>query len=313
MNVLKKNKLIFSNYIKENGLKVNYLDIGARGDIQSPWDLFEKESLNVIGFEPDPVEAERLKQVYPNRTYYSNAVWGSNSTRIFNSCECGPTSSMYPPNISIKEKYEEKHWKGRSVANEIEVKCTTLDDVIKKQDIPDFIKIDTQGAEYEILLGAEKLLTENAPLVLAETWCEEVYHGAPLSHDVMKLMYDLGYQVFDYNLAAAWKLANKNNIYIESKRRVIGFDFLFIKSPPNIGEIGCEKFIKLLGLCELFGFRDYSLYLLENAGILDQNDTILIRSILLANNNKEKSYIHKINNFILRKLRLKRDIYPKLH
>ena len=64
--LLKRNKLIFTDSIKKNNIKFNYIDVGARGDISSPWKELEKDTL-IVGFEPDIIEAKRLNNIFKSR------------------------------------------------------------------------------------------------------------------------------------------------------------------------------------------------------------------------------------------------------
>ena len=141
--------------------------------------IFAPASINVIGFEPDPTEHAHLLKAYPQRSYYPSAVWGETAVRPFYLCEWESTSSMYPPAEESNRAYKSDHWAGRVPVKTFQVECVPLDKILLSCDTPDFIKIDTQGAELEILRGGEEILRQAAPLVLAETWCAEVYTGAP--------------------------------------------------------------------------------------------------------------------------------------
>jgi FkbM family methyltransferase len=74
----------------------------------------------------------------------------------------------------------------------------TLDDVVEEREwpSPDFIKLDTQGYEIEILKGGSKAM-HSAEVVLMEVSFLEIYKGAPLFIDVIKHMSDWGFQVYD--------------------------------------------------------------------------------------------------------------------
>jgi FkbM family methyltransferase len=48
------------------------------------------------------------------------------------------------------------------------VSCTTLDDFVKENPKPDFVKIDVEGAESEVLKGAETLFCTARPLLVCE-------------------------------------------------------------------------------------------------------------------------------------------------
>ena len=61
---------------------------------------------------------------------------------------------------------------------------------------PDFIKIDTQGYELEILKGGEKTLAA-AKVVLLEVSFLDIYIDAPLVADVLNYMNERGFVVYD--------------------------------------------------------------------------------------------------------------------
>jgi FkbM family methyltransferase len=50
----------------------------------------------------------------------------------------------------------------------IQVPCTTLDDFAREHIVPDTIKIDVEGAESNVLAGAEKLFTHYRPHLICE-------------------------------------------------------------------------------------------------------------------------------------------------
>lgn len=309
---MKEHKLIFSPWFRQYGGIINYLDVGARGDVSEPWSLFAPEAIKVIGFEPDPDECERLSALYPGRAYYPNALWSEKSTRPFYLCEWPSTSSMYPPAEEANEQYRSTHWTGRVPAKTLSVDCMPLDDVLSKDDAPDFIKIDTQGAELEILRGAEQVLKDGSPLVLAETWCTEVYKGAPLTHDVMQYMFSLGYQVFDVNVAAAWQHQTKSLPQTRCKAKTVGFDLLFVKKKEFYKPLSVSQALKFAALCELYGFRDFAVAILEEAG---PKTPLVSQAIgeMCENERCEGSFSNKLRAIVLKVLRRKSVVWPQLH
>jgi FkbM family methyltransferase len=57
----------------------------------------------------------------------------------------------------------------RPTANHVEVDLIALDDYVRRTDArPDLIKIDVEGHEYEVLVGARRLLETLRPTVIAE-------------------------------------------------------------------------------------------------------------------------------------------------
>ena len=61
----------------------------------------------------------------------------------------------------------------------IKVDATTLDDFVYKQGFPSpkFLKIDVEGAEDRVLFGADRLLREARPIILAEVREGEIYEN----------------------------------------------------------------------------------------------------------------------------------------
>jgi hypothetical protein len=219
---------------------------------------------------------------------------------------------MYPPNQQLNKQYDPNHWLGRVVRKQLHVDCVAMDSILEPEDTPDFIKIDTQGAELEILKGARNLLQRSAPLVLAETWCAEIYSGMPLTHDVMAFMHDLGYQVFDLNVAAAWQHDNAHLKQAHCKAKTIGFDLLFVKRLELLSFQTVNDVLKFAGLCELFGFRDYAVAALERA---DCNAELVREAIevMLDNNRWEGSFARRLQTLVNRVLKHNSRLWPPLH
>lgn len=259
--IFKKNKVIFGDYVKNNDLVFNYIDVGARGDISSPWLELEKHS-RIIGFEPDADEAKHLNKLFKNRKYFDIALWSEKTSKAVYINEWESTSSMYKPNIDFIRNFQPKHWEGRIIKSSSEVECETMDNILLKEElIPDFIKIDTQGSEYDILKGAKQILSQYAPLVTCETWCAEVYKDAPKMHKIISLMDSLGYQVFHMELAAAWHHGKKPS---NCKRKSIGYEILFVKiSQLNYLYNNRKAMMKFILLLELYGYRDFACFILD--------------------------------------------------
>jgi methyltransferase FkbM-like protein len=64
-----------------------------------------------------------------------------------------------------------------------------LDEVASQHFVPSFLKVDVDGAELEVLHGAERLLHEHRPAVVLET------HASGLEEACGILLRDAGYHV----------------------------------------------------------------------------------------------------------------------
>jgi FkbM family methyltransferase len=74
---------------------------------------------------------------------------------------------------------------------EIEVRLRTIDALVLEGTIPppDIVKIDVEGAEYDVLAGAADTLRRWQPTVLLEA------HSAPLEEECARALRDLAYRV----------------------------------------------------------------------------------------------------------------------
>lgn len=87
---------------------------------------------------------------------------------------------------------------GNSATHSTAMQMTTLDAVTIGTGFerPDFLKLDVQGYELEVLKGAERLL-ESVEAVMMEVNLIAVYEGAPLVHEVVSYMAARGFRVYD--------------------------------------------------------------------------------------------------------------------
>jgi len=114
-----------------------------------------------------------------------------NEERIFYEAKlpCTTGDSYYLENTSAYSK-----------ENRTEKKLTTktLDSLIEelKWPTPDFIKIDTQGSEIDILKGASKTL-DNCTFVLIEIKIQNYNKNSPDFFESMNYMYSKGFKIYD--------------------------------------------------------------------------------------------------------------------
>ena len=104
------------------------------------------------------------------------------------------------------------------------VKMKTLASVVEANKLPqpDLVKVDVQGAELAILQGSKELI-QSAEAVILETKILEYNLGAPLGHELIAYMSELGYRILDILELHYLQTGELNEV-----------DYLFVKSNSRL-------------------------------------------------------------------------------
>jgi FkbM family methyltransferase len=165
---------LFTKWIVDNRLleeAFTVIDVGCQGGPHLRWKVLE-EFIDFHGFDPIPEVIESLQAEYQNVSnyhFYSMALGNEDGQRAFYVKSDSFSSSFYaPPNAAPLADLE-----GDDVqrgARTVEIR--KLDTLGSNSFIPlaDYIKMDCEGFESEILLGASDYLATSAPVcVTTET------------------------------------------------------------------------------------------------------------------------------------------------
>jgi len=114
--------------------------------------------------------------------------------------------------------YQEGHYEQKLLP------MTTLDNIVKQYDLPlpDFIKMDVQGAEKLIILGGSQTIT-HAEAILLEVATIEYNKNAPLVFEIMCLMDQFGYCMLDIL-----------ELHYLPTQELIEIDILFVKKDSSL-------------------------------------------------------------------------------
>ena len=212
--------------------KLIVLDIGSRGSTPKEFKILSKyvnDGLQIHTFDLDP-QSELLENAVFQYVNHKCGLWSSKKTLDFYITSQPSMSSCYRPNPKIK-KFEKKHYDKRLTWKKFSIdKVSTLDEEFSPGESIDFIKCDTQGAEYEISLGGVKLLKESCPIVALETWSEEVYESVPLDFEIMKFYHEIGYALFHKDPAGGYWKFDSEGKFGRSQGKFTGDNLLFMPS-----------------------------------------------------------------------------------
>ena len=224
-------RAIFSNAKIFDNTKLSFLDVGARGDLPSPWLQLEArlpQRINVVAFETDTEELAQLKKKFPSRNYFPVGLGKRDGRTDFYLNNEKSSSSLYMPNESILEVFCDKHSSPRKVDRKLQVEILRLDSLDLSSLRAAFVKLDVQGAELDILIGGKKFFGNNAIGFSAETWTYEIYKGQPLTHDVMRWANENNYDLYCLEETGRWDFSAP--MELNERGAPVCIDLLFFRS-----------------------------------------------------------------------------------
>ena len=234
------------------------VDVGARGGIESFWKVFG-DDIRTIAFEPDPEECARLQAIAEkNVTYLPTALGAESGSRTLHVARFSAASSFYP---------NDKTWCARfdigdslAIESRTEVRTTTLREALAGRQ-PDFIKLDVEGAELDVLRGADL----GAVLgLVSEVRFSKRMSGCPTFAELDAFCRTAGFELYDLDL-------------YRYTRRALPYPYLYdycddagqpvpgptVQGQPLIGDalyfrdgLATVKPVKLACLFEVFGLND---------------------------------------------------------
>lgn len=156
------------------------VDIGARGGFNSEWAPI-RSACRIFCFEADNAECERLiAKAPPGVTYIPRALAGKPGSVTLYETKLAASTGLYKTDMAYFGRLLNRD--NGAVVAEHRVEATTLDNALREFGVTsvDFIKLDAEGAELDILYGGERLL-ESSPVlgVLSEVRYQQEINGSP--------------------------------------------------------------------------------------------------------------------------------------
>jgi len=180
-------QLCLKDFVKKGNI---VLDIGANiGGLSIALSRMVGEDGKVYSFEPNTFVLPKLKRDIiannaKNVQIISKGIWSKSLENFPFFCDNGP----YGAASSLKSKTEN--------SKEIQIEVISLDDFCDENNIiPNVIKIDAEGAEYEIILGAENTIKKHHPIIAFEYIPQNDDR-----FDVLEKILSFGYDCYDVNL-----------------------------------------------------------------------------------------------------------------
>lgn len=256
-----KKKLNLALSSLPNFKSIFLIDIGAAGDIEPRWKCIEP-NLSYVGFEPDERSRDKLiksKNLCASYQIFPFALGSENSDTLhLNLCRNPQVSSTYTPNEEFLRLFPDPS--RFDVISTSTLTSHRLDDIGLTEF--DFLKIDTQGSELDILKGATSSLHSLIGLEI-EVEFVKLYKKQPLFGEIVSFLNSRGFEFIDFVNLCRWERREHSGY----GQCVFG-DALFLRTPESIlaSKISCEKLAAYLGcllLYNRFDLIDQTYYLLS--------------------------------------------------
>ncbi|APB35059.1 FkbM family methyltransferase [Gloeomargarita lithophora Alchichica-D10] len=175
-------------------------DLGGQG-----WSVFAP-NLTIYGFDADPeacdaANADVKKQgINWQETHIPLVLSHTCGTQTLYVTKNPMCSSLYPPNEPYLERFNGLDVMELDFAMQVET--TTLDTFCQQEGVTgvDFLRTDVQGADLDVLRGAQNLLDQSGLAVEVEVIFAPLYVGQPLFANVDMFMREQGFTLMEIRL-----------------------------------------------------------------------------------------------------------------
>lgn len=260
-------------------------DVGARFGAERYWDSLNG-IVEFVGFDPDQAACDyENSRAGANQKFYPYAIGGADGERTLNMARFAPSSGFLPSRPQWIERFPIST---TDVVRQVTVPTLKLDTFVARHPPGhiDFLKVDVEGAEYEVFDGAQRTFKDCKLLgIKTELWWDPMAKGAKGYAEIDLLLRENGFKFYDLKLhyyartalpagrlnvvyegGKPWGLSMKADPYGQAATG----DALYFRDP--VGELregkttiewDSKTLMRLAGLYDIFDYGDSALELLE--------------------------------------------------
>ncbi len=257
-------------------LDLRIMDIGARGGVDE--EFFPAAwATTAIGFEPEPAECAvlSLRPPAPWRAvrYFPVAIGGKNGSALLYvpGNPSGASLLKHNPEMIDLYGYNSLHCTKHS----IEVTTLTLDTARERFGVKaDYIKIDVEGAELDILRSAPNTLSDCSAIKVEVSFLEQ-REKQPLVCDVYDFLLSSGYILAEIRGIHQWRRRpmpahpfSADCAIPYSKGIAAQCDLVFLKNYRDVSEE--DILIRLVLTSSIIGYFDYAITMIRSCSRIEE-------------------------------------------
>jgi FkbM family methyltransferase len=245
-------------------------DVGARWGMNAEWEVFG-DQMRVYCFEPDAEECARLAaKAPPQVTYIPTALGRVTGNATLHESKLAASTSLYKTRMEYFGRLVNRD-NGVVVAEHI-VPVQSLDEAMAVHAVShvDFIKVDAEGAELDILQGGERAVRSPGLLgLLCEIRLHEEINGSPPFASLDAFVRERGFRLYNIHVTrqsrAALPYPQLHDYRTPTGERFFAYtahgqvqdgDALYFRDLFGCGEAAPLSVLKLCALMEIYCLND---------------------------------------------------------
>lgn len=269
---------------------IEVMDIGASAIAEVPIYkvLLEKHMAHLTAVDGDERQITAIENAYGKKfvTVLNKFLFDGCKHDVFLCAPASGMSSLFKPNVEALSFFNEfsKFGHVQSIEN---IQTVRLDDIENIKN-PDFLKMDVQGAELEIIKNGTKKL-ESCLAIQLEVSYFNLYENQPSFGEVDVYLREQGFIPHMFLAVKRWAIAPTifNGNFRVPGNQLLESDVVYVKNPLNIAELNIIQLKKLAVLAHYsFKSLDFCVRLL-----------IELEKRKVCEVNSHKQYLLNIKNF----------------
>lgn len=252
--------------------KITVLDIGSLDGFSEIWNKLE-DKVELIGVDPFELENIRKGVFGRKEIMLKNIVSDRDKENVdFFISKNKHASSLFKENTKLITRFHAGRY-GEIIGSE-KVSVKEISKLLNNYNITkfDFLKIDVEGSELDIMKNLKTILEKDCLGVLTECFFQQYHFDRPLFSEVEIYLRSLGYKVFDISLEKWGRLNNPIPYPVNHHGQINGgngqvmfANVLFLKDPIlDENSLTEEQIQKLIILSALFNQMDFAYELKEH-------------------------------------------------